>query len=192
MKLLFATHNPNKILEIKPKLPSGFRLTSLEELKFLNEVPETGNTLEENALEKARYIYNRFKIIVMADDTGLEVEALNNEPGVFSARYAGDQKNSEDNINKLLGKLSGIANRKARFRTVISLITATEEINFEGIVEGVIIHERRGNGGFGYDPVFIPDGHDKTFAEMSLEEKNQISHRARAINKLTEYLDQKY
>ncbi|GAB4280898.1 MAG: non-canonical purine NTP diphosphatase [Marinilabiliales bacterium] len=186
--LIFVSHNINKIKEIKNILPEKFELISLSEAGYAHEIPETGNTLEENALIKARTVYKEINSNCFADDTGLEVKALNNLPGVFSARYAGPQCNSEDNIDKLLQELQHHNDKSARFRTVIALIYDNNEFLFEGIVNGKIIHERRGNNGFGYDPVFVPDGYTKTFAEMSLNEKNIISHRARAFNKLISFL----
>jgi len=189
MKLVIATHNLHKIEEIRPELSEEIELISLQDLGYSKEVPENADTLEGNALEKARFIYNLYKINTIADDTGLEVEALNNAPGVFSARYAGNQKNSFENIRKLLDSLKGIKNRKARFRTVITLIINSKITSFEGVVNGVIIHQQKGKGGFGYDSIFQPEGFSNTFAEMSLEEKNLTSHRARAIHKLTEYLN---
>jgi XTP/dITP diphosphohydrolase len=152
------------------------------------EIPETAQTIEENAVLKARYIFNHYNFDCFADDTGLEVEALNNAPGVYSARYAGEQKSSEDNINKLLAELNGKTNRNARFKTVIALILNGKEYLFEGIINGRIANEKRGEKGFGYDPVFIPNGYEKTFAEMSTSEKNNISHRAIAVQKLAKFL----
>ncbi len=192
MKLLFATHNFNKIIEIKPELPPRIELLNLKNIGFYDDIPETGNSLDENAYEKARFIFDKFGINTFADDTGLEVETLNNEPGIFSARYAGEQRNSEDNIKKLLANLQGITNRKARFRTVISLITNKKILSFEGIVNGSICSEPRGRGGFGYDAVFLPEDYTKTFAEMNLYEKNLISHRAIAIKKLIAFLDHSF
>ena len=189
MQLIFASHNLHKIEEIKPELSKKIELISLQSLEYSNEVPENSDTLEGNALEKAKFIYNLYKLNTIADDTGLEVEALNNAPGVYSARYAGNQKDSLSNILKLLNELKGVQNRKARFRTVIALIINDKISFFEGIVNGIIINQQRGKGGFGYDPIFQPEGFSKTFAEMSLEEKNLPSHRARAIRKLIEYLN---
>jgi len=189
MQLVFASHNLHKIEEIKPVLSEKIQLVSLQTLGYSKEVPENSETLEGNAMEKAKFIYKLYKLNTIADDTGLEVDALNNAPGVYSARYAGNQKDSLANIHKLLDKLKGIQNRKARFRTVIALIINDKISFFEGIVNGIIINEQKGQGGFGYDPIFQPEGFIKTFAEMSLEEKNLTSHRARAIRKLTEYLN---
>ena len=189
MKLVFASHNLHKIEEIKPELSEKIELVSLQKLGYSKEIPENSDTLEGNALEKAKIIYNLYKLNTIADDTGLEVEALDNAPGVYSARYAGNQKDSLANILKLLNELKGVQNRKARFRTVITLIINDKISVFEGIVNGIIINQQRGQSGFGYDPIFQPEGFSKTFAEMSLEEKNLTSHRARAIRKLTEYLN---
>lgn len=189
MKIIFATNNLHKISEIKKVITDRFELSSLEESGITEDIPENENTLEGNAISKARYVYNRTGANVFADDTGLEVEALNNEPGVFSARYAGEQKNSDDNIEKLLCNLANAENRKARFRTIIALILDGEEYLFEGIASGEIIEKRSGNNGFGYDPVFKPQGFTKTFAQMNLDEKNQTSHRARAVLKLSEFLN---
>ncbi|MDX2442553.1 MAG: non-canonical purine NTP diphosphatase [Bacteroidales bacterium] len=189
MKLIFATQNKHKIEEIKPGLNPEVELIDLSDMGFKGEVPETSDTLEGNALEKANFVFNKYSMNTLSDDTGLEVESLNGEPGIFSARYAGDSKNSEENIEKLLDKLKGKSNRKARFRTVIALILNNKEYLFEGIAEGEIVENRSGNMGFGYDPVFQPLGYDKTFAEMTLQEKNEISHRARALKKLTDFLN---
>ncbi len=189
MKIIFATNNVHKINEISNVIDSKFKLTGLAESGIFEDIPENENTLEGNALAKARYVYKITGKNVFADDTGLEVEALNNEPGVLSARYAGDQKNSSDNIDKLLLKLKAETNRKARFRTIIALILEGNEYLFEGEVKGEIIEFRKGEKGFGYDPVFRPNGYDKTFAQMDLNEKNRISHRARAVKKLTDFLN---
>lgn len=190
MKLVIATQNKHKVEEIKPGLNPEIELIGLSDLHFLEEVPENSDTLEGNALEKAKFIYDKFHLNTMSDDTGLEVESLNGEPGIYSARYAGESKNSDNNIEKLLNKLKGKSNRNARFRTVIALIIKNKKYLFEGIVEGIIIENRRGNMGFGYDPIFQPEGYNKTFAEMTLEEKNEISHRARALKKLTVFLNE--
>jgi XTP/dITP diphosphohydrolase len=197
MELVFVTGNAGKLNEINNLLENRFRIKSLKDLGFQGEIPEIYPTLEENASAKAFYIFERFSVDCFADDTGLEVEYLNNMPGVYSARFAEIEDNIkfadnkqlvEANINKLLSLLKGKELRKARFRTVISLIIKGKEFRFEGAVSGNITEERRGEGGFGYDPVFIPDGHGKTFAEMSLDEKNKISHRAIALGKLTDFL----
>lgn len=188
MELVFATQNPHKAREIEAKLGDGFTIISLDTLDITEEIPETAPTLEGNAIMKARYVYEKTGRDCFADDTGLEVEALNGEPGVYSARYAGLQKNPEDNIRLLLEKLQPHSNRKARFRTVIALIIEGEEYTFDGIAEGEIISSKRGEEGFGYDPVFVPAGHTRTFAEMTLDEKNEFSHRAKAFAKMKEHL----
>ena len=204
MKIVFATNNKHKLEEIRSILGESIEVLSLKDIGCDVDIPETGTTLEENALQKAQYIYDNYNISVFADDTGLEVDALNGAPGVYSARYASMESDavshdSEANMARLLKELGNNNNRKARFRTVIALIekkdicpcgcTSIKQVNrFEGIVEGEIIRERRGGEGFGYDPIFQPDGYDKTFAELGMEIKNQISHRARAVQKLAEYL----
>ena len=190
MKLIFATNNQHKIREINHVLGTGFSLLTPTEVGINEEIPENEPTLEGNALSKARYIYQVTGFDVFADDTGLETEALNGLPGVISARFAGEEKNSDANIDKLLGMLAGKVNRNARFRTVIALITGNKEYLFEGIVNGVIIDEKRGKEGFGYDPVFVPEGSVHTFAEMNLDEKSMVSHRARAFLKLKEFLSE--
>ena len=188
MTLVFASANEHKIKEISSILGRRLSLMSLRDVNISEDIPENEPTLEGNALEKARYVHRRTGLNVFADDTGLEVEALDGKPGVHSARFAGESKDPSANIVKLLSLLSGNINRKARFRTVIALIIDNREFLFEGIVEGKIIDEKRGSDGFGYDPVFIPEGREKTFAEMPLDEKNTISHRARAFNKLKLFL----
>jgi XTP/dITP diphosphohydrolase len=188
MTIVFASNNENKIMEIRSILGNSFSLLSLDEINIREDIPENEPQLEGNALSKARYINNATGLNVFADDTGLEIEALNGLPGVHSARFAGDARDSSENINKVLNMLGNTENRKARFRTVIALILDKKEYLFEGIVTGTIINERRGDKGFGYDPVFIPDGKTRTFAEMDLDEKNKTSHRARAFNKLREFL----
>ncbi|MFP3859605.1 MAG: non-canonical purine NTP diphosphatase [Bacteroidales bacterium] len=192
MELLFATNNPHKKKEIQDLLDESFNILSLEDVGYIGDIPEDKNTLEENAMQKAEYIYEITGMNCFADDTGLEVDALKGKPGVYSARYAGEQKNSEANIQKLLKELEGKSNRKAHFRTVIALFLGGEQYFFEGIVNGKIIHTKKGESGFGYDPVFIPDGYDITFAEMPLRLKNQISHRSRAMNKLTSFLKKQF
>lgn len=187
MKLVFATNNPNKLKEVQSKL-SNYEIVSLKELGINEDIPETGSTLDENALIKARYLYERYKTDCFADDTGLEIESLNNEPGVYSARYAGEDKSSDKNMELVLSKLEEKENRKARFRTVVALIQDGKETLMEGIVEGTIIETKTGNDGFGYDPIFMPNGYDITFAQMDMETKNRISHRGLAIDKLVEYL----
>lgn len=188
MELLFASNNSHKVTEINNILGNSFVLKGLKDAGITEDIPETAPTLEGNALQKARYVHEKTGRDVFADDTGLEVESLNGMPGVNSARFAGENKDSDANIDKLLLMLKGKENRKARFRTVIALIIGGEEHLFEGIVEGTIISDRRGREGFGYDPVFLPEGRDITFAEMPLTEKNKISHRARAFEKLRAFL----
>ena len=190
MKIIFASNNEHKIREIKSILGDSFTLLSLSDLNINEDIPEEEPLLEGNALSKARYIHNATGMNVFADDTGLETEALNGLPGVHSARFAGESKDSSANIKKLLSLLHNAENRKAQFRTVIALIIDKKEYLFDGIIKGTIINEKRGVAGFGYDPVFIPDGKDHTFAEMDLAEKNSISHRARAFEKLREFLIQ--
>ena len=203
-KIVFATNNKHKLEEIRSILGEGFEVLSLSDIGCHEDIPETSDTLEGNAMQKAQYVFDKYGYACFADDTGLEVEALGGEPGIYSARYAaldGDDSishDSEANMAKLLRKLKGIENRKARFRTVIALITNNplpigegmgERLQlFEGIVNGSIIKERRGGEGFGYDPIFQPEGYDKTFAELGNEVKNHISHRARAVQKLADYL----
>lgn len=188
LNLIFATHNNHKLQEVAQLLGNKIQLQSLDNVNITEDIPETTNTLEGNARQKAHYIFDRTGANVFADDTGLEVEALGGEPGVFSARYAGPECNSADNIAKLLKNLNGVQNRKARFRTVICLILNGEEHLFEGIVNGKIIENLVGDEGFGYDPIFVPDGYDETFAQMSMQLKNSISHRGRAIAALCNYL----
>ena len=189
MKLVFATRNHNKVKEIQTLIPAAIKLLSLHDVNCFEDIPETKPTIEGNASEKAFYVYQKYHHSCFADDTGLEVEALDGKPGVLSARYAGEIKDAHLNMNKVLDELKGSENRKARFKTVISLVNYGAEHLFEGIVSGSILHEKRGKNGFGYDPIFIPDGLSKTFAEMNLEEKNKYSHRAIAVNKLVEYLN---
>ncbi len=188
MKLVFATHNEYKLTEVKKILDPDVELLSLNDIACFDEIPETSSTLEGNASLKARYVYEKFGYNCFADDTGLEVEALNMEPGVFSARYAGEDKSAEANMQKLLLEMSKIKNRKARFRTVISLIINGEESFFEGIVNGSILEHKQGDMGFGYDPIFEPEGYSQSFAEMNMAEKNIISHRGRAMALLVEFL----
>jgi XTP/dITP diphosphohydrolase len=190
-QLIFATNNQHKLTEVQSLIGDRFKLMSLKDIGCNEDIPETAPTLEGNALLKARFIFSTFSKNCFADDTGLEIEALDGRPGVFSARYATDGHDFEANIDKVLAELSGIRNRNARFRTVIALILDGSVHYFEGIVNGKIITERKGAEGFGYDPVFIPDGYQDTFAEMPLSEKNKISHRARAVNKLVDFLNQK-
>lgn len=187
-EFVFATNNLHKLFEVQHLLGDKFKLLSLKDIDVNEDIPEDHDTLEKNALQKAWYIYNKTHRNCFADDTGLEVDALGGRPGVYSARYAGEGKNPKDNIKKLVSELKGVSNRKAQFRTVVALIIDRNEHLFEGIVKGQIIDEERGADGFGYDPVFLPDGYTLTFAEMDIEQKNQISHRARAINALVDYL----
>jgi XTP/dITP diphosphohydrolase len=187
-KLVFATNNQNKFNEIMDILSDRVDLISLKDLNLSEDMPEEKNSLEENAMDKALYIYNKYNFDCFADDTGLEIDALNGEPGVHSARYAGIQCNFEDNINKVLRRMKGVKNRKARFRTVISLVENGTVINFEGSINGKIINSRKGENGFGYDPIFQPDGYKLTFAEMGMDAKNKISHRAKAMEQLINYL----
>lgn len=198
MKIVFATNNQHKLDEIRNILGKDFEIVSLNEIGCHEDIPETGKTLEENAWQKANYIFNKYGLSCFADDTGLEVDSLNGAPGVFSARYAGGEgHDSEANMQKLLRELAENNNRKARFRTVIALILKDESRGtgderretFEGIVEGHIAHEKSGAEGFGYDPIFVPDGYNQSFAELGIDIKNQISHRARAVKKLAEYFN---
>ena len=192
MEICFATNNEHKLAEVQQMLPETITLKTLAQVGCTEDVPETQNTLEGNARQKAQYNFEKYEINCFADDTGLEVYSLNNEPGVYSARYAGEQRNNLDNINLLLQNLENKADRKARFRTVIALVLDGEYFLFEGVVEGEIIKEMRGDNGFGYDSVFVPEGSDKTFAEMTAQEKNLISHRYRAITALITYLRNKF
>jgi len=190
--IIFATNNKNKVEEVRGVLGGSFNILTLQEAGILIDIPEPHDTLEANATEKSKTIFNLTNKNCFSEDTGLEVDALNGEPGVKSARYAGEARSFDDNIDKLLKKLEEVNNRAARFRTVISLIIDGEEYFFEGICTGKIINERKGNNGFGYDPVFIPDGDDKTFAEMTMEEKNKFSHRKKAMEKLIQFLNNKH
>ena len=188
MKLIFATNNQHKIEEIRSMLVDTFEIITLAEAGIDIDIPEPYNTLEENASEKSGTIFEMTGINCFSEDTGLEADALNGEPGVKSARYAGEDKSFDANIEKLLIKLSGKSDRSARFRTIISLVLEGRETLFEGVCEGMITHERKGTGGFGYDPVFIPAGSNKTFGEMTMKEKTQYSHRAKATEKLVIFL----
>lgn len=188
MELIFATHNQNKVEEISAILPSIIEVKSLNDLNFTDQIPETSNTLRGNALIKVRTIFNKFQKDCFADDTGLEVEILNGAPGVHSARFAGKNKKDEDNIDKLLKELENHHNTNAQFRTIIALIYKHEEFIFEGIIKGKIIKEIKGDNGFGYDPIFQPEHHFLTFAQISTREKNKISHRAIALRKLIDFL----
>lgn len=192
LSLVFATNNPHKLKEVQHALGDRFIVVTLNAVGISEDIPEDYNTLQDNALQKVRYVYNKTGQSCFADDTGLEVEALNWEPGVYSARYAGDAKKPEENIHKLLGKLKGVENRRARFRTVIALILNGEEFLFEGVVWGKIIDHERGDDGFGYDPIFVPDGFTETFAEMPLSLKNQISHRGKAVEELCKFLKSRF
>ena len=187
-KLVVATNNAHKLEEISAILGTEMELLSLKDIQCEADIPETADTLEGNARQKARYIYENYQMDCFADDTGLEVESLNGAPGVFSARYAGNGHDSEANMQKLLHELEGKENRKAQFRTAICLIMEGKEYLFEGIVKGEIIQEKRGGAGFGYDPIFVPEGYDLTFAELGDDVKNTISHRARAVEKLCQFL----
>lgn len=190
--LCFATNNNHKTEEIRALLGPFFLLKNLKDIGCTEELPETQPTIEGNALQKARYVFDHYGIACFADDTGLEVDALNGEPGVYSARYAGEQRNDHDNIQLLLSRLKNGSNRKARFKTVIAWVEEGRVETFEGLVYGTIIDTPRGTNGFGYDSVFVPDGFNKTFAEMELADKNLISHRAIAVKKLTNFLRGKY
>jgi len=187
-KLVFATNNDHKLKELRQILSSEFELLSLSDIGCTDDIPETGNTLEDNASQKSFYIWDKYGINCFADDTGLEIEALGNEPGVYSARYAGEGRSATDNMLKVLEKMKNEFNRKARFRCVISLIIDGAESQFEGIVEGKILTQQQGIAGFGYDPIFMAIGYDQSFAQMSAQDKNQISHRGRAVKKLVDYL----
>lgn len=189
--LVFATNNAHKLEEIREILGGKFHIVSLKELGCQEDIPEEQDTLEGNAQQKARYIRDKYKVNCFADDTGLEIEALGGEPGVYSARYAGDGHDSEANMRKVLDKMSGETNRRARFRTVIALLLDGQEHLFEGEVRGEILRERHGEGGFGYDPIFRPEGFAQSFAEMSLEDKNKISHRGRATEALRKFLNER-
>ncbi len=191
MTLIFATNNVHKVIEMRNALTGRFQIISLKEAGIDRDIPEPHNSLEANATEKSRIIYELTGKNCFSEDTGLEVAALHGEPGVKSARYADNERQYSDNISKLLDKLRGETNRQARFRTIISLLIDGEETLFEGICEGVITTNRKGDGGFGYDPVFIPQGADKTFAEMTVDEKKQFSHRAKALEKLVRWLENK-
>jgi len=189
MKLVFATQNENKAQEIQSLLPEYFKIITLKDIRCFDEIPETSETLEGNSLLKASFISETYNLNCFADDTGLEIEALDNRPGVYSARYAGPEISAAANINKVLLELKGITTRNAQFRTIITLILNKSTFSFEGIVRGEIISEKRGKNGFGYDPIFVPEGEVRTFAEMSLEEKNKHSHRARAFQKMINFLN---
>ena len=189
MKIVFATNNPNKLKEIQTLIPKEIEIISLNEIGCNEDIPETGDTLEANAFQKAHYIKDNFNYDCFADDTGLEIDELNGDPGVYSARYAGPERNANANMNKVLNELKGKKNRKAQFRTAIALILKGEEHLFEGKVEGYISKDKQGNEGFGYDPIFIPENDKRSFAQMSMQEKGDISHRGRAVRKLVAYLN---
>jgi len=188
-QLVFATNNAHKVEEVQAKAGHQLKILTLNDIGCRDDIEETGLTFNENASIKSKYIYHKFKLNCFGDDSGLEIDALNNEPGIYSARYAGKHGHHEANMDKVLAKLQGIPNRKARFRTVISLLWNGDEHFFEGIVTGTIRTQRSGSAGFGYDPIFQPDGYNITFAEMSMEEKNQISHRGRAVDLMVSFLN---
>lgn len=189
-EIVFATNNNHKLKEVSDLLENKYKVLSLKDIGCFEEISETADTLQGNALIKARYVYERYGKACFSDDTGLEVEALNNAPGVYSARYAGEDKDAEANMNKLLAELQDQTNRRAQFRTVVVLIIDGKEYLFEGKVEGDISTQKVGTHGFGYDPIFVPKGYDKSFAELALGEKNEISHRARAVKKLIAFLSE--
>ena len=187
IQIVFATNNLNKLNEVQAMLPTNIHILSLSDISCTEDIPETQNTIEGNAIQKAQYIKEHYGYDCFADDTGLEVEALNNAPGVYSARYAGAQRNADDNMNLLLKNLEKTTNRKAQFKTVIALLLNNQLHTFTGICKGDITQQKRGDKGFGYDPIFKPSGYDQTFAEMSLDEKNQIGHRGKAIRQLVDF-----
>ncbi len=191
MKILFATSNKNKAVEIQKLIPEGFEILTLNDIDLQEEIPETSDTIEGNAIQKTNFIVENFGIDCFADDTGLEIEALNGEPGVYSARYAGEEKDPNKNMDLVLKKMKGITNRKARFKTIISLSLDNKSYLFEGVVEGIIRKDKVGDLGFGYDPIFEPENIGRTFAEMTIEEKNTISHRGRALEKMIHFLNSK-
>ena len=188
MKIVFATNNPNKLKEIQSLIPKEIEIISLKEIGCNEDIPETGDTLEANAFQKAHYIKDNFNYDCFADDTGLEIDELNGDPGVYSARYAGPERNANANMNKVLNELKGKKNRKAKFRTAIALTLNNEKHLFEGEINGYISDVKQGNEGFGYDPIFIPENDIRSFAQMSTQEKGAISHRGRAVKKLVAYL----
>ena len=191
IEIVFATNNPNKLYEVQAQLPKRIKLISLKDIECNEEIPETQNTIEGNAIQKANYVKNKYNLDCFAEDTGLEVEILNGEPGVYSARYAGPEKNTKDNIQKLLYKLKDKANRKAQFKTVIAMHFKGKLITFQGICKGQITENVMGSEGFGYDPIFKPLGNSKTFAQLSLNEKNKIGHRGRAVTQLIDFFEAK-
>ena len=189
MRLIFATNNQHKLKEIIAAINSEYEVLSLKDVKISEEIPETHDTLKGNAIEKAMYIYNKYGYDCFADDTGLEIDSLEGRPGVYSARYAGESCSFQDNVNKVLNEMEGLQDRKAKFRTVIALVEKGIVYTFEGEVEGTIISDEKGSDGFGYDPIFLPFGFNRTFAEMPLTLKNSISHRSRALKKFVEFLE---
>lgn len=191
MKLVFATNNANKVKEVQSLLPDHITILSLKDINCDEDIPETQPTIKGNAIQKAQYVKEKYGYDCFADDTGLEVNVLNGEPGVFSARYAGSQRNADDNMNKLLNKLKNKEDRSAHFKTVVALILNGQQYTFKGICEGTIIKEKRGEKGFGYDPIFMANGFTETFAEISLAEKNRVGHRGKAVQKLIEFLGTK-
>ena len=192
LSLVFATNNEHKLTEVRDIIGDSFRILSLKDIGCFEDIPETADTLEGNALLKARHVKQKYGYDCFADDTGLEIKALHNAPGVYSARYAGEAKDAKANVRKVLGEMKDQSDRSARFRTVIALIIGEKEYLMDGIVEGTIIREPRGEAGFGYDPIFIPEGYTETFAEMRFDVKNAVSHRAEAIKKLKQLTDEKY
>nr|WP_247672655.1 non-canonical purine NTP diphosphatase [Aquimarina sp. MMG016] len=189
IKLVFATNNLNKLKEVQVLMPSHIQLLSLSDINCTEDIPETSDTIEGNAIQKAQYIKEKYGYECFADDTGLEVEAINGDPGVYSARYAGPEKDADNNMNKLLQELKGQVNRDAQFKTVIALELNNELKTFTGICKGTITQDKQGDGGFGYDPIFLPKGYTKTFAELSLAEKNRIGHRGKAVQQLIKFLN---
>ena len=187
-QLVFATNNTHKLDEVRAMLEPDYKIISLSELNCFDDIPETADTLEGNALLKAEYIYNKFGVDCFADDTGLEIDALNGEPGVYSARYAGESHNAQENMKKVLSKMDGLSSRSAHFRTVIALIQDGKTIFFEGRVDGTIATTQHGTAGFGYDPIFIPNGYDLSFAQLSADKKNEISHRGLAVKEFVKHL----
>ena len=191
MKIVFATNNQNKLAEIRQLMPEGIEILSLKDINCFEDLPETSDTLEDNATQKAFYVFDNYRHNCFADDTGLEIVALDGRPGVYSARYAGIECKAEDNIHKILAEMKGEINRDAFFRTIISLVIDGKEFQFEGEVEGQIIPEKWGENGFGYDPIFLADGYEKSFAQMSMKEKGAISHRGIAVKKLIKFLEKR-
>lgn len=189
MKLVFATNNPNKLSEIRMLLPSSIELLSLKDIECFEDLPETSDTLEDNAAQKSYFVYDNYGYNCFADDTGLEIDALDGRPGVYSARYAGVDSIAENNIKKVLSEMEQFDNRDASFRTIISLVIDGKEYQFDGEIEGQITPEKWGKKGFGYDPIFLPDGFEKSFAQMSIQQKNEISHRGIAVKKLIDFLN---